>query len=354
MQRRLVMKAFETLEDHLQTAVTEGNIAFPAAVCIRSITVATRKISKHLALGPLAGGLPSATPNELATDHQKVLNAIAGNLIVESLRKTPLAFLALKDRQEPIAIKSNAYLSMAVDPLEGGSNLKANAAAGTIFSIYSSEALTGSTPGGIFLQKGTRQIAAGYCIYGIRTVLVLTIGSGTHIFTLEPDLDRYFLTTANVNITAVTRKLAIDIPEICQRDPADCSQINNCLVAEAGLQGHNYDVHRVRSLVAECHRILSRGGIILYPGNRREDNKRGRMSLLYGGKPIALLIEQAAGRAISGKQRILDIKPERLNQRIPMIAGSSRGIRCADRFDKDHQLSGEYSQLFSHRGLFRA
>jgi fructose-1,6-bisphosphatase I len=205
----------------------------------------------------------------------------------------------------------------------------------------------------VVLQPGINQLAAGYCIYGPQTSLVLTLGSGTHIFTLDPELGEFRLTNADVQIAQTTREFAINVSNFRHWDRHIRSYIDDCLEGSEGLRQSNYNMRWLASLVAECHRILSRGGIFLYPADARKGYAQGRLRLLYECNPIAFLVEQSGGGATTGTQRILEVVPNDVHQRVPMIFGSSREIRRVERYYAQRKLHGERSQLFSRRGLFR-
>ena len=287
-------------------------------------------------------------------DRQKPLDILAHRLFEDAFRDSAVALLASEECEEAILLNENASLAVAIDPLDGSSNIETNAAVGTIFAIFPAVNDENTTVDANVLQPGVNQLAAGYCIYGPQTSLILTTGNGTHIFTLDPDEVEFRLTAANVQIPETTREFAINVSNFRHWDRHVRSYIDDCLAGEEGHRKSNYNMRWIASLVAECQRILARGGIFLYPGDARKGYAHGRLRLLYECSPIAFLIEQAGGGATTGKQRVLEVVPENIHQRVPMIFGSSREIRRVERYYAEREMHGERSQLFNKRGLFRA
>jgi len=274
--------------------------------------------------------------------------------VIEALQEAPVAYLVSEELEDPLVMQRTAPLYVAIDPLDGSSNIETNAAVGTIFSIFPAVTDENTTVDAGVLQPGVNQLAAGYCIYGPQTSLILTLGNGTHIFTLDPVEDEFRLTTADVRISETTREFAINVSNFRHWDRHVRAYIDDCLAGEEGHRQSNYNMRWIASLVAECQRILARGGIFLYPGDARKGYAHGRLRLLYECSPIAFLVEQAGGGATTGKQRILEVTPENIHQRVPMIFGSSREIRRVERYYAERDMHGERSQLFNKRGLFRA
>lgn len=204
------------------------------------------------------------------------------------------------------------------------------------------------------LLAGSHQRAAGYIIYGPQTALLLTMGEGTQMFILDP-LDRQFrLTGENLQITPTTREFAINASNFRHWDEHIRGYVDDCLEGERGPRAANFNMRWIASLVAECHRILSRGGVFLYPGDERQGYSRGRLRLTYEANPIAWLVEQAGGAASTGRERILDIQPTDIHQRVPLIFGSREEVARIDGYYADLHPLGSRSPLFGQRGLFRA
>jgi len=346
------MKRFETLKNYLQVDNAGDNSAVTETVlCLAEAMI---RISKLVARGPLAGAMGAARGDNADGDVQKELDIVANDAVIEALQDAPVAYLVSEELDDPLIMRPGAPLYMAVDPLDGSSNIETNAAVGTIFAIFPAEMTEDTGVDTAALQPGVNQLAAGYCIYGPQTALVLTLGSGTHIFTLDPVAGEFRLTAANVRIAETTREFAINVSNFRHWDRHVRAYIDDCLAGEEGHRQSNYNMRWIASLVAECQRILARGGIFLYPGDARKGYAHGRLRLLYECSPIAFLIEQAGGGATTGTQRILEVTPQNIHQRIPMIFGSSREIKRIERYYAERDMHGERSQLFNKRGLFRA
>jgi fructose-1,6-bisphosphatase I len=210
------------------------------------------------------------------------------------------------------------------------------------------------TPGpACFVQRGNRQLAAGYAIYGPQTALVITVGEGTHIFTLNPDTGEFCLTAPTVQIPEDTNEFAINTSNFRRWDGHITAYVEDCMEGAEGPHEKNYNTRWIASLVAECHRIMARGGIFLYPGDRRPDYHSGRLRLAYECNPIAFLIEQAGGAATTGYRDILDLDPTDLHERVPLIFGSHNEVRLLNHYYEEVDAFQERSQLFGNRGLFR-
>ena len=285
---------------------------------------------------------------------QKELDVRANDILVDELQAAPVAWVASEELEEPMAIRQGAPLYVVVDPLDGSSNIDTNVSVGTIFSVMPMRCNEEGSDTDCFLQKGTRQLAAGYVIYGPQTALVLTLGDGTHIFTLNPDTGEFCLTRANVRIPEATNEFAINSSNFRRWDGHVKAYIDDCFEGAEGPHGKNYNTRWIASLVAECHRIMVRGGIFLYPADRREAYHSGRLRLAYECNPIAFLVEQAGGAASTGEQRILEIEPTGIHQRAPLIFGSLHEVELINHYYAEVHPSHERSQLFGDRGLFRA
>jgi len=205
-----------------------------------------------------------------------------------------------------------------------------------------------------FLQPGTRQVGAGYAIYGPSTMLVLTLGNGTHAFTLDPHLGEWVLSHPNLRIPEKTREFAINASNSRFWEPAVKRYVDECLAGQTGPRGADFNMRWIASLVAETHRILMRGGVFMYPRDTKEPCKPGRLRLLYEANPISFLIEQAGGRASTGRRRLMDVQPESLHQRIGFVFGSAEEVARLEDYYNDEPLDTYVSPLFGKRGLFAA
>lgn len=309
------------------------------------------RIADLIGQGPLAGALGAETGEQTGADPQKVIDVRANDLIVEALKGAPVSTLGSEELEWPLPINPGAPLAVAVDPIDGSSNTDANTTIGTIFTVL--PARCQGVDGSSFLQSGTRQLAAGFTVYGPFTALVLTVGAGTQIFTLEHATGRFLLTSPNVEIPTATREYAINASNYRHWDEAIRTYVDDCLRGLGGPRGKNFNMRWTASPVADIYRILSRGGIFLYPSDLRESYSMGRLRLVYEANPLGWIIEQAGGAASSGYERILDIVPTSLHQRTPFLAGSRTEVEYVVRLHQDPHGLGERSPLFGRRGLFR-
>lgn len=318
---------------------------------VMRLSEACCRIADLIGRGPLAGALGAETGEQTGVDPQKVIDVRANDLIVEALKGAPVATLGSEELEWPLPINPGAPLAVAADPIDGSSNTDANTTIGTIFTVLPTRCQ--GVDGSSFLEPGTRQLAAGFTVYGPFTSLVLTVGSGTQIFTLDPATGRFLLTSAKVEIPTHTREYAINASNYRHWDEAIRTYVDDCLRGLSGPRGKNFNMRWTASPVADIYRILTRGGIFLYPSDLRESYSMGRLRLVYEANPLGWIIEQAGGAASSGHERILDIVPGSLHQRTPFIAGSRTEVEYVVRLHQDPHGLGERSPLFGRRGLFR-
>ena len=345
------MSEYPTLKNYLADWANEANDKIAIAQTIETIAEACIEISALVARGALAGELGAEQGDNADGDTQKALDLIANDLIIEAIQAAPVACLVSEELEEPFQIKKGAPLYVATDPLDGSSNIDTNVSVGTIFSIL--PALQSENDECRLLQPGTAQVAAGYVIYGPQTAMVLTVGDGSMIFTLDPRTDEFRLTSTDISVYTDTTEFAINSSNSRQWDGHIKAYVDDCLRGEDGPHGANYNMRWVASLVAECHRILSRGGIFLYPGDIRQGYAAGRLRLVYECNPIAFLIEQAGGSASTGTQRIMEIQPTDIHERVPMIFGSLHEVELVEQYYADLNPYHERPQLFGNRSLLR-
>jgi len=316
------------------------------AGAVRAIAAASHELEHQIAAGPPNGGRLGA---ELAS----AMQAKAGEVLLRAAGDSPIAAVAMPHLENPVLLADSKPLLAAIDPLNGSMAIDANATTGTIFSLLPRRG-KGSKLGetAAFLQDGERQLAAGFIVFGSRTSLVLCVREGTHIFTLHHD-GSYRCTATDIKIPQLAREYAINASNYRHWDEAIRMYVDDCLQGAAGVRGTDFNMRWIGSLVAEIFRIFSRGGIYLYPADTREGHARGRLRLIFEANPIALMVEQAAGAATTGRRRILDITPEKLDERVPVIVGSLQEVDYVRRLYAHPQAHGERSPLFGRRGLFR-
>jgi len=254
----------------------------------------------------------------------------------------------------PERFERGRYL-LVYDPLDGSANLDINGAVGTIFSVleHRGEAAPRTRD---FLQPGTTQLAAGYAIYGPSTMLVLTVGKGTHGFTLDREIGNFILTHPDFRVPEETAEFAINVSNERFWEPPVARYVAECKAGRAGVRGRDFNMRWIAAMVADVHRILTRGGVFMYPRDTREPARPGRLRLLYEANPMAMLIEQAGGAASTGRGRILELEPTELHQRVPVILGSRAEIERIERYHREYDAGTDrpyVSPLFNERSLFR-
>jgi fructose-1,6-bisphosphatase I len=348
------MNSVITLDQHLARWAGQDERRLDIAATLLAVAGACRRISDLIGAGALAGALGATRAEHGAGDTQKELDVVANDMLLAALLNAPVAAMASEEMDFAVPLDGGGPLLVAVDPLDGSSNIDTNVAVGTIFSVLPAPASNGAPVDcGAFLQPGTRQLAAGYAIYGPQTALVVTTGDGTHIFTLDRRCGRFKLTAEHVRVPASTREFAINASNHRHWDEPIRIYVDDCLKGSEGPRGEDFNMRWIASMVAEAHRVLARGGIYMYPGDLRNGYTRGRLRLVYEANPVAWLIEQAGGAASTGTERILDIAPETIHQRVPLIFGSRDEVMRLDRYHLDPYPLGERSPLFGRRGLFR-
>jgi fructose-1,6-bisphosphatase I/sedoheptulose-1,7-bisphosphatase len=243
---------------------------------------------------------------------------------------------------------------LVFDPLDGSSNVDVNVSVGSIFSILRARTAGEDARREDFLQRGTAQVCAGYAIYGPCTMLVITLGKGTHAFTLDPLLGEWVLSHPNLRIPSRTQEFAINASNSRFWEPAVKRYVDECLAGQAGPRGADFNMRWIASLVAETHRILMRGGVFLYPRDTRATGKPGRLRVLYETHPISFLVEQAGGLASTGDARAMELEPTSLHQRTGYVFGSSDEVARIERYHHEDPGQAYDSPLFGRRGLFAA
>ena len=327
-----------------QVADTLGHLC-AAAVKVRNTIV-----------GGGAGDHLGSSKNETNAggDVQKELDVLADRVFMNAAKAAPVAFFGSEEQDAVQALDPDGTLALAIDPLDGSSNIDTDVSIGTIFSILPVEDAHRKAPESVFLQPGSRQLCAGFFIYGPQLLLVLTVGNGTQVFIFSPGFGGFVELSGAVSIAERTSEFAINASNYRHWEPQIRSYIDDCLAGEEGPRERDFNMRWIGSLVADCYRILVRGGVFLYPGDARKGYAKGRLRLLYEAAPVAFCIEQAGGLATDGKTRILDIVPEGLHARTPLVFGSRREVERIARYVAEPSDLSERSPLFGRRSLFRA
>lgn len=341
-----------TLEQYLKDWTLDGATRGAVSATVQAIARSSIAVSELVSKGALAGKLGRVTARAGEFDEQKEIDVIANDSLIAELRAAPVAAFASEELAEPVTLDATAPLLVASDPLDGSSNVDANVSFGMIFSVLPRH--PSSTGAAAFLRPGSHQLAAGFTVYGPQTVLALTVGSGTHVFTLDRETRQYVLTNRAVSIPTVTKEFSINSSNARFWDEPIRIYIHDCENGSSGPRGFDFNMRWTGSPVADAYRILTRGGIYLYPGDSRKGFHQGRIRLIYEANPIGFVIEQAGGRATTGKERLLDVVPVELHQKAPLIFGSIDEVDRVGRLYSGCDLKGERSPLFGRRGLFRA
>lgn len=295
---------------------------------LNDIITACKKISHLVNRGDLIGVLGNADSENVQGEVQKKLDIISHDIMVDALNWTGhLAGMASEEIDETIKIPAQypkgKYLAL-FDPLDGSSNIDLNLTVGTIFSILRCrEGIEPDTED--FLRKGSEQVCAGFVLYGPSTMMVLTTGHGVNAFTLDPDIGEFILTHPNIKIPEDTSEFAINMSNQRFWEQPVQRYVDECLQGETGVREKNFNMRWIASLVAEVYRILMRGGIFMYPLDNHK-SKSGRLRLMYEANPMGFIVEQAGGACSSGRERILEIKPTGIHQRVPLILGSKNEV----------------------------
>ena len=307
-----------------------GHIPPQLRLLIEVVARACKRIAISVNKGALGEILGSAESENVQGEVQKKLDVIANEVLVEANEWGGHLAAMASEEMDSIHVVPNRYpqgeFMLLFDPLDGSSNIDVNVSIGTIFSVLRKMGHTRGVSEEDFLQPGKHQAAAGYCVYGPQTTLVVTVGDGVSMFTLDRETGSWLLTEDDVRIPEDTREFAINMSNMRHWAPPVRRYIDECLAGRDGPRGKDFNMRWVASMVADVHRIMTRGGIFLYPWDKREPEKPGKLRLMYEANPMGFLIEQAGGAASTGRGRILDVVPERLHERVSVILGSRHEV----------------------------
>ena len=291
---------------------------------------ACKGISHAVNKGALGGVLGSAHSENVQGEVQKKLDIIANEVLIEANEWGGHLAAMASEEMDSIYVVPNRYPQgeylLLFDPLDGSSNIDVNVSIGTIFSVLKKPENSDKVSEADFLQAGHAQVAAGYCVYGPQTTLVLTVGDGVAMFTLDREQGSFVLTQESLSIPEDTREFAINMSNMRHWDKPVSDYIAECLAGKDGPRGKDFNMRWVASMVADVHRILTRGGVFMYPWDKREPQKPGKLRLMYEANPMSWLVEQAGGMATNGRERILDIQPTQLHERVSVFLGSKNEV----------------------------
>ena len=318
---------------------SKGHIPSELRLLLEVVARACKGISHAVNKGALGGVLGSAGSANVQGEVQKKLDIIANDVLIEANEWGGHLAAMASEEMDTIHAVPNRYPQgeylLLFDPLDGSSNIDVNVSIGTIFSVLKKADASTTVRESDFLQAGTRQVAAGYCVYGPQTTLVLTVGDGVAMFTLDREQGSFVLTQEDVQIPEDTQEFAINMSNMRHWAVPVQRYVDECLQGKDGPRGKDFNMRWVASMVADVHRILTRGGIFLYPWDKREPDKAGKLRLMYEANPMSWLVEQAGGASSNGSARILDIEPAQLHQRVSVILGSRHEVERAVRYHQE-------------------
>ena len=334
MSRRISLTQYlvEQQRDH-------GRISPQLRLLLEVVARACKSIAISVNKGALGGVLGTAETENVQGEVQKKLDIIANEVLIEANEWGGALAAMASEEMDSIHVVPNRYPQgeylLLFDPLDGSSNIDVNVSIGTIFSVLKKPGEQAGVSTEDFLQPGREQVAAGYCVYGPQTTLVLTVGAGVVMFTLDREQGSWVLTADQVRIPEDTKEFSINMSNVRHWDAPVKRYIDECLAGKEGPRGKDFNMRWIASMVADVHRILSRGGIFMYPWDKREPHKAGKLRLMYEANPMGFIVEQAGGAATNGRQRILDIAPDQLHQRVAVVLGSKNEVERVTAYHLD-------------------
>jgi fructose-1,6-bisphosphatase I len=316
-----------------------GRIPSQLRLLIEVVARACKQIAIAVNKGALGDVLGTASSENVQGEIQKKLDIISNEVLIEANEWGGHLAAMASEEMDSIHVVPNRYpqgeYMLLFDPLDGSSNIDVNVSIGTIFSVLRKIGHSHGIGEEDFLQPGRQQAAAGYCLYGPQTMLVLTVGNGVAMFTLDRETGSWVLTQHDVRIPDDTQEFAINKSNRRHWAPPVVRYIDECLAGRDGPRGKDFNMRWVASMVTDVHRILIRGGVFLYPWDRRDPDKPGKLRLMYEANPMAFLVEQAGGAATDGSQRILDVAPTKLHQRTSVVLGSRAEVERVTAYHRE-------------------
>ncbi|MCF2947401.1 class 1 fructose-bisphosphatase [Paraglaciecola aquimarina] len=307
----------------LNSQLQDDGAPMELILLLRTILAGCKEISFRVSQGALAGVLGSTLSENVQGETQKKLDVISNQILKDILSESGyVKAISSEEEDDVVGCNPNGNYLVSFDPLDGSSNTDINSLIGTIFSITHAPQWMEPDDPSAFLQPGTQAVAAGYVLYGPSTMLALTTGKGTHIYTLDKTHGGFLLTTANIKVPEQTSEFSINASNQRHWQPHIQNYISDLLAGKEGPREKNFNMRWVAAMVGDIHRVLCRGGIFMYPQDAREPDKPGKLRLLYEANPMAFLVEQAGGLANTGDGRIMEVMPTDIHQRVPVLIGS--------------------------------
>lgn len=328
-----------TLTQFLIEQQRAGRVSADLRLLIEVVARAVKAISVNVSKGALAGVLGEAGTDNVQGEAQKKLDVIANEILLQANEwGGHLAAMASEEvetvHQIPFDYPKGGYL-LLFDPLDGSSNIDVNISVGTIFSVLRFPEGEAEPTEQSFMQPGREQVAAGYAVYGPSTQLVLTVGHGVHAFTLDREMGSFIYTQPFMTIPDDTHEFAINASNARFWEEPVQRYVGELQAGKTGPRGKDFNMRWVASMVADVHRILTRGGIFMYPLDEKCRAQGGKLRLMYEANPMAMLVEQAGGAATTGRERILDLMPTKLHQRVPVILGSRNEVERVTAYHRE-------------------
>ncbi|MCJ8297132.1 MAG: class 1 fructose-bisphosphatase [Colwellia sp.] len=311
----------------LAPALRQDNVPLDLISLIKTILAATKEISFRVSQGHLGDVMGSTLDENIQGEVQKQLDVIANDLFKDILLESGFVkAISSEEEDHSVAGDENGKYIVSFDPLDGSSNIDINSLIGTIFSIH--EAPTDMKAGNddMFKQAGNTQVCAGYVLYGPSTMLVMTTGSGTHFYVLDKTHGAFLLVERNVQVPTDTQEFAINMSNQRFWQAPMQNYINDLIAGDTGPRGKNFNMRWIAAMVGDIHRVLCRGGIFTYPADSRNPEQPYKLRLMYEANPMAFLLEQAGGLAMTSQGRIMDIEPDSIHQRVEVIMGSKNEV----------------------------
>ena len=315
-------------KQYLVSAKPKG-AAIPAGLqeLLLAVVNTCSTLSHEVAQGALIGLLGSAGSGNVQGEVQQKLDIIANDQLIEGVKACKsLAGLASEEMELPVPVQGTGDYLLLFDPLDGSSNIDVNVSIGTIFSILKKQDPTAPLQTSDFLLSGRHQVAAGYVVYGPQTTMALTLGDGVVMFTLNKETGEFLLIKDAVTIAPATKEFAINMSNMRHWADPVRRYVEECLAGTTGSRDKDFNMRWIASMVADVHRVLSRGGVFMYPWDKREPHKAGKLRLMYEANPMSFLVEQAGGASINGTQVIMDLQPTGLHERVSVMLGSKEEI----------------------------
>ena len=318
----------------LNSQLQQDGAPLELILLIRTLLAACKEISFRVSQGALAGVLGSTLSENVQGETQKKLDVISNQILKDTLSESGyVKAISSEEEEDVVPCSRDGNYLVSFDPLDGSSNTEINSLIGTIFSITHAPQWMEPDDPSAFLQPGTQIVAAGYVLYGPSTMLAMTTGRGTHLYTLDKTHGGFLLTHPNLKVPEQTSEFAINTSNQRHWEDPIKQYVDELIAGSEGPRGKDYNMRWVAAMVGDIHRVLCRGGIFMYPFDKRSPKMPGKLRLLYEANPMAFLIEQAGGLASTGSGRIMEVMPHEIHQRVPVLIGSKEEVeRCVAGF----------------------